>query len=681
MLLLSLCLSPAALAEGGRGSAPPAAAPLAASQGRASPSARLVGAIADIAAAGDWKSAASALEDARLALPDNADILYLSALVSLKLNGEVHPALSWLQAGLVSGRFELYSAQDAGDLAASLLIRLRRYEEALGLLSSLPEAVQPSRGLDPEYRRLRAQAFLGLGKRPSAVSELRAGAERFPADPRFARLFFERFAAAPLPAERDLADLFLGRLGLLAAQDPELPLIALPFMVLPADRENAVRAARALGIKSARASLLGLEYGLIGDEAAVKEFFAGPAGSAAGRADGEADGDSRIDLANLASLSGLIGTDSGRAAFAAALSGFSGIICADRDGDGFIEEESRYGSGLLSAWSLDSDQDGRPELSLACREGLPVSCALRRPGTALDIEYSHYPYVSHIAFWDGTGRGGGDRAVSYRFGPEALPFAPLGLRPFPDAKDSAIFLAGPQAAALPTERAAAGAALETDYREGEILNVVSLDRGLPLRREAFQAGKILSVTLYEKGLPKREMRDSDGDGRFETEISYLAAPRPADPTASPGPAVPEGPARTVARVDADGDGIFEYSEADFPPFRKEWDLDRNGSADVVQLSVETGPAAGGSRREFSSRLDGRFDEVLVCDSGGRIISFTRDGKALALVQDSNPALRWIGAKPFDLGSNLASASGVYNYMNARYRLVVLPSGSFAEVLP
>jgi hypothetical protein len=98
--------------------------------------------------------------------------------------------------------------------------------------------------------------------------------------------------------------------------------------------------------------------------------------------------------------------------------------------------------------------------------------------------------------------------------------------------------------------------------------------------------------------------------------------------------------------------------------------------DAAQLSLADGSVV----QEFSSRLDGTFDETIVV-KGGKIISLSREGKGLALIPDSNARLTWIGRKPFDLGRNLPDGDGVYSRMGTRYRITLVGGLAFAELIP
>jgi len=625
----------------------PAGFETASAEGAASP---LVRSAQDFAASGKWNEAASLLAEAEALDGRDSDARYLSALVLLKSKDDAAAALAELDAALLSRQFFLYDSGEALNLKASLLIRMRRFDEALALAA--PQGRFPAAQVAPadygaERRLAVAASLFGLGKREAAFREIGEGARLFPSEPRFARLFFEeslRDSTVPeTDAIRDLGGLFLRRLPGLAELEPELRVLAAPFIADEGERRDSILAFRAMGGSSAQASLRALEYGIIDDSKCVAELFAA----------------SSILLSDLSSLRGLLRDEKGVAALDEALSGYSGKVLADRDGDGFAEESAVYEKGLLRAYSLDGNQDGRPELIIEAKEGLPASLSLSRDGLSLEASYSRYPYVSSLRFLSSGS------AREYRFGPEAYIYAPLLLTAFPSAADDRIYFPEASPVPDPSERSAVAAALSLAARNGEYQDLISFDAGVPLRRERFLGGKLYGLLDYRNGRPGLERVDADGDGRFETERSY-------DPEGDGS----EASIRSL-RVDLDGDGVFEYREEIAFPHLKEWDFDGDGLVDARQTSV----AQGGSRREFASRLDGRFDEVLVADAEGRIVSFERGGKALKLVADRNAKLRWIGSKPFDLASNLPPSEGLYRYKNLRYRLVYSGDDAFAELVP
>jgi hypothetical protein len=587
---------------------------------------------------GDWESALVFLAEARAQDPGDADILYLSALATVKKGLALGEALGSLDAALATGRFSYYDKRDASTLKAELLLRERRWKEALEALGPY----EPGRGADPAFRLIRARAFAGLGDLRAFMAEETQAVKLFPDNGAFARLFVTRAGLFPASAEeRELGDLILSRLTRYADSDPELPVLAAPLMADIAARRDTVLAYRSSGGSSNAATLRALEYGLIDEATASSELLSGA---------------HPVYLADLSSLLALAGSPNGRDKVEKALFAWSGEILVDSDSDGIAEASFSIVKGLATGWKLDEGQDGVYEHRAAFADGLPSAITIEREGIAIEVLYGAYPAVSSVSF---TKKG---ERSSFAFSPEAFSYAPIAMRAFSGEGRSTLLFPYANSLADPNERSCATSALSVITETGSSRTVTSLDRGLPISSSAYEGGILHSTTSYSRGSPVLERIDADGDGRFETEHGYSADA--------------EGGARlSWVREDGDGDGVFEYREQLQFPFRKEWDYDGNGSIDALQFQL----ADGSIEREFSSRLDDRLDEAIVVKSG-RIISLSRNGLAQPLLPDSNPLLTWIGEKPFDLGRNLPAGEGFFTTMGRRYRLTRLGDLAFAELV-
>ena len=599
---------------------------------------------------GDWSSASSCLDEAAIKDPTDSDILYLGALASVKLEESLDPAIGKLDAALAADRFSSYSRGDASLLKAVLLTRERRWNGALDALGPpSPEAYA-----DPAYALARARVLALAGREKPFESELAAALRRFPDDPAFPRLFLSRKDKAPGSDEtRAICGTILGRLARYAALDPELPLLAAPLMQGIEAQRDAVLAFRAAGLSSAAATLRALEYGLIDEAKASSEMLSGAF---------------PLALSDLQSLFALAGSPAGRETLRSALASWSGEVLVDSDSDGIFEARFALAKGLVSRWQLDSRQNGEIDERADFFDGLPFRFTISRGENSIEAEYSTYPALSSLTFSSSPaaspkeGKAGEKRR--YSFAPEACSYAPLLMSSFAGSGTGAIFLPRPSASdGLPSEREALVSSLSVETSEGKTRRIIALGKGQALAASSYEGERLLSKTRYEKGRPVLETADRDGDGRFETERGFMRG---------------QGDSWTIAwsRIDADGDGVFEYREENSFPFKKEWDFDGNGSVDARQETL----ADGSIREDFSSRLDGRLDETLVVKDG-RIKSLSRRGAALPLLRDSNPSLTWIGKKLFDLGGNLPEGEGVFSYMGSRYTLTRVGKLAFAELVP
>lgn len=597
-----------------------------------------------LSSAGLWADAESLLSQALSIDAANSDLLYLRGLSKAKSGRPLGEALADTIAARTAKSFSLYTDRDAAVLQAETLIRLRRWAEALAAVSSASGLAS-----DPALRLIRAKALAGLGDWAAFVGEISYSIERFPEDPSFPRLYLTRLSAVPSSAaSKSLGELIVRRSRRYAEYDPEIPILASPLMASRLEREDAIRAFRAIGGMSGLATLGALEYGLIDEAKAIKEFFSGEFAQ-------RLDGLSRLDA--------LLKTPEAKGNLAAAMAAWSGEIEADRDGDGIAEESFRLERGLVLWWRMDKDQDAAFEIVASFSDGLPSSAEIRSGGLCIRAVYDAFPHVAKASFEDKDG------ARSYSFSPGALSFSPVRMRRFVGEGRRSIYVPEPLDADFPDERACAVAALAV-RRSGAVLSDARIEyeettliKGLKHSSRAFRDGKLYSTTAYEDGLRAIERIDEDGDGRFETERKYERGP---------------GGVSILAwtRIDTDGDGLFDYREEAKSPYRKEWDYDGDGSVDAAHSILPDGSARG----EFSSRVDGRLDETVTVKDG-RIVELLRDGKPIALIPDANPAAVWIGKKPFDLGSELPTGEGFFKKSGVRYRVVRVGSIAFAEVLP
>jgi tetratricopeptide (TPR) repeat protein len=591
------------------------------------------------ASVGDWKSATAYLGEAESRNPLDSDVLYLGALAKVKQGLPFADALGDLNASLAADRFLYYRTRDASNLKAEILVREGRWQEALDALG--PSS--PASAVDPSFLQIRARAYAGMGNIDAFVAELREAFARFPDDPSFPRLFLSRAGKVPFSeASRELGKTILSRLSRYSTVDPELPVLAAPLMADISARRDAVLAFRAAGGSSPAATLRALEYGIVDEAAAAKEFLSGPG---------------PIELRDLGSLLALAGSPAGRDEVVSALAAWSGKVESDSDGDGIAEASFSVDKGLVTDWAFDSRREGMEDERGAFVEGLPSSITLYRGDVEIDVAYSAYPAVASVAFVEKTVKRG------FSFSPEAFVFAPVAMRPFAGEGKSAIYFPSPNPVDDPTETSCAARALSVAVDSGTSREVTLLDKGTPLSSTTYRDGRLYSTTSYQAGRPVLEKADVDGDGRFETERGFYVRPDGSSDIA-------------WVRIDSAGDGVFDYYEQTVFPFRKEWDFDRDGLVDAVQFQLSDGSI----EQQFSSRLDGRLDESLVV-KGGTIVALSRNGVSLALVPDSNPQLTWIGRKSFDLGRNLPAGEGLFSGMGMRYRLTRIGDRAFAELIP
>ena len=583
---------------------------------------------------GDAEGALDAAGEARALDGANADACYVGALAALRMKRPLGEPEGDLREALASGTFYRYSSDDAARLLAHILVRTKRYSEALTLID------RPSLAADSDALYLRIRALRFLGNEEEFLASADSGLERFPSDVRIVREVLGYAARAPrteaLSARIRLVE---GRLGYYRYLDPELLLLLVPFRFSIPERRDTLLEYRALGRKNPQASVAALELGILDDAAASFEFFSFP----------------EISWQDLRELRGLLRDDAGRSAFSEAFGRYTGTVGYDGDGDGIYDTVTSYSQGEIRAWSLDFDQDGVPELSLKFRENVPDSGKMFLKGAEVAFEYGEYPYFSRVLFiLPGTVR-------EYIFSPDSLGFPVVALSLEGERKDGKEYSPQRTSVPMPSENALAASAYRVTERPsvtGLPVRITDVDKGLPVRSLVKTRDGRGGIVIYRNGAPEYELADMDGDGLYESRYLY-------DSTVFSEPSSFE--------ADFDLDGEYEYRERLIYPYERTWDYDGNGTVDARTSSL----GDGRELREFSRKFDGRLDTAIVVRDG-RIERVLRAGVEVSLIPDSGGNVLWVGRKPFDFGASIPEA-GYGRKGEVRYRAVRFGTQVIAEV--
>ncbi len=589
---------------------------------------------------GDAEGAREASDEARYLDPANADARYLLAVADLRSGLPLADAEGELRIALSGGAFLRYSPDDAARLLAHVLVRTKRYEEALGLAS------RPGLTADSDALYLRTRALRFLGDAEGFLAAVDSGLDRFPSDARIPRELLG-FASRTPRTEAIAARVrrLEGRLGFYRFLDPEILLLLAPFRASEEARRDLVLEYRAPGRKNPRAAVLALELGILDDPAAVREFF----------------GFEVLSWEDLRELRGLLRSDEGRGAFSDAFSRYSGVLGYDTDGDGLFETRTEFQGGQIASWTLDFDQNGIPELALKFRDSLPASGRMALVGAETVFEYGEYPFLARALYRTPKG------VREYLFSPDALAFPAVELYSGPGRGTGEGFAPRRTGTPFPSETACAASAFRVTERpdgRGASMSVTDVDRGIPVLGRIRTADGRAGILVYRGGKPQQELADMDGDGLYESRYLFSADAKPS--------AAAAGAAPYRFEADFDLDGVFEYTENLAPPFERTWDYDGDGRVDARATAL----GDGGELREFSRRFDGRLDTAVLV-RGGRILRVIRGGVEIPLVQDSGGRVLWVGAKPFDFGASVPSP-GFGRRGAVRYRVVRFGDQVLAE---
>jgi hypothetical protein len=468
----------------------------------------------------------------------SSDISYLLALVRLRLNLPRKETLKALETALEAGRWKNYSPGDARLLEAGILITLKRYGDALGILALLPESPQKA------ALRLKALAFLpNIAEFRSCMEET---LDRYPRNTEHAEIFFNFIKkerdAGRFPQENEMAllGLLLKRLPVLLIDKPALAWMAAPFVRDKEEAGRLVAAYRAANTPAAASLPAALNLGIIDEETAIEELFAPQDASPPG-----------LDKALLGEIRDLIRNDTGRALFRRNLYTWSGVITEDSSGDGLAEASALYYKGLLTAYSWDEDQDGLPELSIEAEAGDLRKAEIASPG--ITVLWEQYPSVMEA------------RLKDERFFPRPRDFHYSPVR-FEEIAGSGIVFPklDPSRAALTRRTLTAWASrVERPSREFPgAVETMRLERSIPIEAWEYLNGRLVSQTDFLRGRPIAQRVDLDLDGRLETfrRFKRLTGPPPGAELQEKETLPDYSREIDYAESDWDGDGIFEIRE-------------------------------------------------------------------------------------------------------------------------
>jgi tetratricopeptide (TPR) repeat protein len=647
---------------------------------------------------GDGSRAMRLLERSLEFYPGFSESLYLQARIYMQRQDTLHVARSALELALANDRWRSTPPREAQMELARIDVWSRRYETAESLLRSLGA----DRGLggtgSADLAELWARTLIGRGRLSEAEVQLERALQRYPDDPALYVLTGDLLAQRR--KSRKAAELLDRGLGELPGSSPLLFARAR----VEGDRERRLelleRHFAEGGGDPAAAALMLIELlsSAAGQPRAAGERLEPGAGSEfpdqvgdqpglSNRAHRALDlffelgGERQVRLIDrlrdfLIERSAADGNGSEPPAYSplyaellgrvdASVAGYSGDRIVDDDGDGLYEELYRYRDGQLELWLVDENQDGLPEARIQYRKSEPDRIAFPSGEAAensVEYVYSRYPYLKQLVYLSGGSRRVYE-LIPFRYTFQAL--RPVTVEaPIAEIAPSMavpVASAGSTAGAGEIPSPGAGHPLgrqlvlfrllsEVDARSRssrmvEYLSTRSADgdaaadrvytllnsETVRIDQDPDREGRYRRYVLFADGRPVSGRRDLDGDGVFETSEQYAV-----------------GLLRSLV-LDQDGDGNPEFTElfeAGEPErSEKRWDYNSDGRFDSRQFVLLDGSVV----REFSSRLDGRFDLRAVFRNG-RLDEFRRGGRLLTIRYEPDRDLYRIG--PIEVSTEL-----------------------------
>lgn len=447
-----------------------------------------------------------------------ADLWYIRAVSRFHGGADTKAAiLPLVVTALTEAEWVDYNRDGARIFYADLLSDMLQFDAALAALNGEPFLYSA----DAEY--IRAKCYYNLGGEYIARAREKIDAARriYPADSRFAELFFRceyslhrarlqeaagsGQAAELPPAVRKIADAFILALSSYKSPSAELELYAAIFAE-GEKQERLFKSFKARGLAAPLYAEYAVRTGLLTQDAALDVFFS--------------FADVRIPREVLEQFVLVLSEEVPLRDMYEYLNEYHGTIAADPDGDGIDNLTVAYDRGRPVRITYDKNQDDVDDWTATCDFGAPLSVHLH--DESLEIQYGNWPYIqrAHYAVKDGTDVTFSLIAETLRWSPFALEvLAPVQERLgldffFPHVHDDISPVSAPELL-----NASSSYTVPSQERTGARITVSLLD-GVAQTAQYTVRDRLYAQTQFEDGIPVARVVDADGDGLFETTELY-----------------------------------------------------------------------------------------------------------------------------------------------------------------
>lgn len=328
---------------------------------------------------GNWKIAAS-FADMGIAYDSTiADLWYIKAVCAKQLYAPVSEILPFISRAAVSTHWIGDKKLEAIVMYADILSDTGNSLLALEVLEPVAEVISA----DIRYVQLKALYRMNTEEsRQKAREAVYQDCRLFPADYRFARLFFQMETATIGSPQFDeikqTAQIFINRID---AESPDAELEIYAILFSPADEQLLkLQSFAARGQKHYLYAPLALRHGLLDEKAAVDyviDFL-----------------EEAVPYDFFIQFAVQLQDAEAKDAMKSVMTAFSGQLTEDTDGDGIYNLYVKYERGRAVQITYDINQDGLAELSADCDFGLPTVVIDNR--SDFIIHYNHFPTVREV---------------------------------------------------------------------------------------------------------------------------------------------------------------------------------------------------------------------------------------------------------------------------------------------
>lgn len=573
--------------------------------------------------------------------PKIADFPYLKALCANLLAEPQIYCLSYLNPAFASDMaWYRYGIEDARLLAATLNLKLKRYDEALRLVNSISFEVS-------DASLIKAASLYGLSRQREAENVILSSLDRHSFDPRFPKLFLiQEKDRKKTTFTKNVASRILENLYVWKDNEPILLPLSVNFENDDKVNRRNLKIYREMHTHFlpsytpeelflvGESILSNINYGVLSDEASIRELFS----LKVEIKDLSTDKKTAINAVykeHLLQLSKIVGNSEARELIKGILSNYSGVVLEDENKDGILESILYYKSGRPDLALFDRNQAGYPEFIVQCNFGIPKTVFIG--DVPYTLTYDEYPFVSSIQMKDDFFQ---MRPRSFKWQPFTL--ERLRLMLFSDVEKHKSFFVLTLNSSIKemTDSTLMHVATYKECVFGDEKERMFYDRGEIISCERRIDNVVISLVNYKNGKASIKKSDVDRDGYFEKLEEF-------DDDGNVG----------KISIDFNKDGVFEYNETygKNGTIRKEWTcgLPNGRPADKI---IYTFSPPSDSVMEWTHPLSGKMVKLHYAKDEPSSVDIA--GFNFPIFKDENRNVYWFRSIP-------ASSSAVAKILEER----------------
>jgi len=588
----------------------------------------------DLYTDGSYEQAMFQAELGRGYAPKMADFPYLKALCAFLSDEPAKYCLDYLNIAFEKGMmWHRYNAEDALLLKANLNVNMKRYNEALRIIRSLPFEIS-------DAALIRAKALYGLERRKEAEDAIVQALDRHSFDSRFSKLFLvQEKDKRQTVYSKSIANRILENLYVWKDNDPVLLPLSVHFEEDEKINRRNLKIYREMHTHflpsykpqelffAGETIISNINYGVLSDEASIRELFSLKV-ALRDFSTGKKIVQNAIYKEHLLQLSKIVGNQDARELIKSLLLNYSGLILDDKNKDGIVESTLYYKAGRPDVALFDDEQNGYPRFVVECNFGIPKKVLIGEQMHTLTFD--EYPFVSSFQIQDEFFQVR-PRVLKW----QAFTLERLKLMLFSDSeKHKSFFVLTLNSNVKEINEATLRhvAAYREVKKEDEKIRTF-YDRGEIISLETRIDNEVVSLVNYKNGIPSIEKNDIDRDGYFEKLQEFDKY----------------GKVKKIS-IDFNKDGIFEYNEFYFAngSVRKEWASVALSDARLVKDVVYTLLPSSDEVVEWVHPLTGKVVRLRFSDGEPRTVETS--GVKIPILHETTSPIYWFKSIPHFSGS-------------------------------